>query len=104
MKQHLTTTRRHKLDPKALQPLLHEVLPVGEGALPTAVVGWTRKGMWTRLQADYPNGTGLTVHFDHNGKVSSAKASFDIGVFAVQRKAERPQGSTLSDSDGDDGA
>lgn len=75
MKQIRSATKRHQLDPKQYQALLEQLLPVGDGAAPDRVAGWTRKGVWARLQADYPNGFGLTVFFDKYGDVSSCKAS-----------------------------
>lgn len=75
MKQLRTSTRRHQLDPKQYQQLLEELLPIGGGEAPDRIVGWTRKGVWTRIQADYPNGFRLTVYFDKYGDVSSCKAA-----------------------------
>lgn len=87
--------------------MLHEISPVGGGALPTRVIGWSRRGVFTRAQADYPNGWGLTIYFDKAGKVSSWTASFSaraaVGLAkATAAVAERCP--TIADSDGDDGA
>lgn len=101
MKQLRTTTKRHVLKPADMQAVLEEMLPVGEGKPPLKVVGWTRRGVWTRLQADYPNGVVLTAHFDRNGAVSSCKASLSTTIRFGGDRA--PQG-TIADSDRDDGA
>ena len=80
MRQVQSSTRRHELKPADMQLFLAELLPVGEGALPLQVVGWTRRGVWTRMRADYPNGTVLTVSFDRTGAVSSAEASLSATI------------------------
>lgn len=101
------------LNAQEVQPVLHELSPVGDGAVPTRVIGWSRRGVFTRAQADYPNGWGLTIYFDKAGKVSSWTASFSaraaVGLAkaagaAASREAPAGRCPIVADSDGDDGA
>ncbi len=108
MKQQGSSTKRFVLDARELQPVLHEISPVGDGAVPTRVIGWQRRGVFTRVQADYPNRWGLTIYFDKVGKVSSWTASFSAraAVGPIGKAADGPaeRCPTVADSDGDDGA
>ena len=113
MKQQGSSTKRQVLNAQELQPVLHEISPVGGGAMPTKVVGWHRRGVFTRAQANYPNGWGLTIYFDKAGKVSSWTASYSaraaVGLAnaaaeAAGREAPAERCATIADSDGDDGA
>lgn len=69
-------TRRKNLDRMEVKDLLHQVAPVGGGAVPDAVVGYLRGNAFTRVRADYPNGWGLTLYFGKSGKITSWKADF----------------------------
>lgn len=108
MKQQSSSTKRVVLNARDIHPVLDEISPVGGGALPSKVVGWHRLGVFTRVQADYPNGWGLTIYLDKVGKVSSWKASFSAraAVGPIGKAADRPteRRPTAADSDGDDGA
>lgn len=86
MKQHRSTTKRHVLKPKEWQSICAEVCPVGDGELPTRVIGWTKKNVWSRLSVDYPNGWNLTIYFDRFGKVSSATSTYSM-KFEMKGKA-----------------
>ena len=83
MKQHRTTTRRHVLKPAEWQAFCAEVSTIGGDAMPTRVIGWTRKSVLTRLSVDYPDGWNLIIYFDRQGKVSSASAKKHIGTFTI---------------------
>lgn len=78
MKQHRTTTKRHVLKSSEWQAICAEVSPIGDGAVPTRVIGWTKKAVWSRLSVDYPNGWNLIVYFDQHGRVSSATSSYSL--------------------------
>lgn len=86
MKQTVTTTKRHVLKPGEWQAFCAEVSPIGDGATPTRVIGWTKKAVWSRLSVDYPNGWNLIVYFDRLGKVSSQTASY-TAKFELKGKA-----------------
>lgn len=100
MKQHNPTTKRHVLKPAQMMRFLAEISLCGAGAEPSQVVGWSRHGKWTRLKATYPNGWELSVNFDRQERVSSWSAKMSL---SATFKAPA-QGSTIADSDGDDGA
>lgn len=78
MRQHRSTTKRHVLKPHEWQSSCAKVSPIGDGAVPTRVIGWTKKNVWSRLSVDYPNGWQLIVYFDRFGKVSSATSIYTL--------------------------
>lgn len=100
MGQYIPQTKRHVLKPEQQARFLADITAIGGGELPTQVVGWSRKGKWTRIKATYPNGWELSVNFDRQEQVSSWTAKMSL---SATFKAPA-QGSTIADSDGDDGA
>lgn len=78
MSQYVPSTKRHELKPAQMMRFLAEVSPCGAGEKPCQVVGWSRKGKWTRLKATYPNGWELSVHFDREERVSSWSAKMSL--------------------------
>lgn len=104
MKQDIHTNKRYTLDPKQSARFLAEVSPCGGGEMPAQVVGWSRKGLWKRMKATYPNGWELIVYFDRAERVSSWTAKMSLRVSGWLPGQRRQAGSTKADSDGDDGA
>lgn len=76
MRELRTTTKRHTLNPAEMAPVLAELSPAGDGAVPESVTGWTKKSKWTRMQAVYPNGWQIDVYFSRDGRVSSVTSKF----------------------------
>ncbi|MEA3264139.1 MAG: hypothetical protein U9R07_11730 [Pseudomonadota bacterium] len=101
MAQHIPTTKRHVLKPAQQQRFLAEITSIGGGDVPTQVVGWSRKGKWTRLKATYPNGWELTVNFDRAEKVSSYSSKLSL---RASLRLSNQVADTRAASDGDDGA
>ncbi|MEA3264183.1 MAG: hypothetical protein U9R07_11950 [Pseudomonadota bacterium] len=102
MGQYIPQTKRHVLKPEQQARFLADITAIGGGELPTQVVGWSRKGKWTRIKATYPNGWELSVNFDRNEKVSSYSSKLTLR--ASLRLSDQAGRSTIADSDGDDGA
>lgn len=101
MRQYIPDRRRHTIKPAQMRRFLAELSPCGDGAEPVQVVGWSRKGKWTRIVASYPNGCQLSVNFNQNEAVSSWTETLSPS----RRPAiPAPAGQAGADSDGDDGA
>lgn len=75
----MTVRRRfteHQLEPARAQPLLHDIMPIGDGALPTEVLGWREaNGVLRRVRAVYPNGWTLQFSISARGTIGRVKAS-----------------------------
>lgn len=75
MKQIQLTGKRHVLDPAAWRDFCHEAMPAeGAGEVPLKVTGWSRRGIWTRIEALYPNGGRLSLQLNSVGVVTDCTA------------------------------
>lgn len=71
-----TTFRRSPIDVVQVAPLLEQLFPVGDGALPIAVDGWfDRQGRPRRARADYANGWRVELRISAQGKMTSSSAT-----------------------------
>lgn len=117
--------RRAVLDPARIDTLLTEVLPIGGGELPISAVGWfDAQRRPRRARADYPNGWRVEIRISAKGDLTHRSASLHLEGSVPARQnveassPEQPNtsaaaalgssfdlgGSTVADSDGDDGA
>lgn len=68
-------TTRHQLDAVLAQAALHDLCPVGDGAIPCKLTGWRNaKGKLVHVVAEYPNGWSLRINFDSRQSISSYSA------------------------------
>ncbi len=80
-KQHQPNRKRRVLNPADVREACHEIMPIGDGAMPDKAVGWTDlRGRWTRMEVTYPNGWVLSVGFDRNQKVRDVTSRLKVIV------------------------
>jgi len=65
--------KRHVLKPREWHEAVYGMLPIVGSDLPTRVIGWTKNGIWSRIEATYPNGGVANIYFKADGTLSSAK-------------------------------
>ena len=75
----MTARRRfteHLLDAARAQALLHDIMPIGDGEVPTEVRGWREaSGCLRRVRAVYPNGWTLQFTMSARGTIGRVRAN-----------------------------
>lgn len=69
--------RKYQLRPDKVAALIAKLMPMGEGEMPVAVIGWRdSRYRIRRIRADYPNGWRVNLSFSADGENTARSAQF----------------------------